>query len=72
MRLAPEFAYDTPIASLGGLSLFDELWLFSGKMDRFDFKLVGKKEMFIPYNNYQNYGDCKNEKQFEGNHLNPA
>jgi Protein of unknown function (DUF1329) len=72
VKLAPEFAYDTPVSQLGGVTLFDELFLFSGKMDRFDFKLVGRKEMLIPYNNYKLYGECKNAQQFAGTHLNPA
>lgn len=50
VRMAPEFAYDVPIASYGGVLLWDELGGFVGRMDRFDFKLVGKKEMLIPYN----------------------
>lgn len=53
VRQAPEFAYDTPAASYGGAILYDEIGMFSGKPDRFDFKLVGKKEMLIPANNYR-------------------
>src|SRR5690606_32628192 len=48
VKLAPEFAYDTPVAGMGGIELFDGLFMFSGMQDRFDFKLVGKKEMYIP------------------------
>lgn len=29
---------------------FDELYVFNGRLDRFEWKLVGKKEMYIPYN----------------------
>ena len=29
---------------------FDELNVFSGRLDRFDWKLLGKKEILIPYN----------------------
>ncbi|MDB5869253.1 MAG: hypothetical protein JWP96_1585 [Polaromonas sp.] len=72
VRLAPEFAYDTPISSLGGLSLYDELWMFSGKMDRFDFKLVGKKEMVLPYNSYKYYFGCKAEAKLMPFHVNPS
>lgn len=50
VRAAPEFAYDIPIASYGGVLLWDEIHGFTGRMDRFDFKLVGKKEMLVPYN----------------------
>jgi Protein of unknown function (DUF1329) len=55
---SPEFAYDTPVASMGGVTLFDELFVFSGKMDRFDFKLQGMKEMYLPYNSYKNVFEC--------------
>lgn len=50
VRMAPEFAYDVPIASYGGVIVWDEIFGFVGRMDRFDFKLVGKKEMMVPYN----------------------
>lgn len=72
IKLAPEFAYDTPVASMGGVTLFDELFVFSGQMDRFDFKLVGKKEMYVPYNAYKLYFGCGVEEQFKEKHPNPA
>ena len=71
VKLAPEFSYDTPVSSMGGVTLFDELFVFSGMMDRFDFKLVGKKEMYIPYNAYKLYFGCKTEEQFMPSHANP-
>ena len=30
---------------------FDEIETWTGRLDRFDWKLSGKKELFIPYNN---------------------
>lgn len=72
VKLSPEFAYDTPVASMGGVTLFDELFVFSGKMDRFDFKLLGKKEMYIQYNAYKNVYDCPTqEKALMPSHVNP-
>lgn len=71
VKLAPEFAYDTPVASMGGIELFDELFMFSGMQDRFDFRLVGKKEMYIPYNNYELYFECDPKGQLMRSHLNP-
>ena len=47
IRPAPDFAYDT---LMSGAVFWDEVSGFLGRMDRFDFKLVGKKEMFVPYN----------------------
>lgn len=72
VRLAPEFNYDTPVASLGGIVLFDELFLFTGMMDRFDFKLVGRKEMFIPYNSYKLYFNSDPTGKMLPHHMNPA
>lgn len=50
VRMAPEFSYDVPVASYGGVIFWDEILGFVGRMDRFDFKLQGKKEMVVPYN----------------------
>lgn len=52
VRLAPEFAYDVPIASYGGVTVWDETYGFVGRLDRFNFKLIGRKEMIVPYNVY--------------------
>lgn len=52
VRLAPEFKYDTVMSNFGGVYNYDEIWGWDGKMDRFDFKLVGKKELLVPYNAY--------------------
>jgi len=50
VRLAPEFKYDTVSTNSGGILLFDEINGFYGAMDRFDFKLIGRKEMYVQYN----------------------
>ncbi|MBI3523906.1 MAG: DUF1329 domain-containing protein [Betaproteobacteria bacterium] len=53
VKLAPEIAYDTPNPQTAGTATYDDASVFNGAMDRFDFKLVGKKEMYIPYDNYK-------------------
>jgi Protein of unknown function (DUF1329) len=73
IRQSPEFSYDTPVASQGGLTLFDELFVASGKLDRFDYKLVGKKEMFLPYNQYKGSFECPTvEMALLTKHANPV
>jgi Protein of unknown function (DUF1329) len=73
IKASPEFSYDTPVASQGGLTLFDELFVVSGKLDRFDYKLAGTKEMFIPYNQYKGAFDCPTEEMaLQAKHSNPA
>lgn len=70
IKLAPEFSYDTPVSTTGGVMLYDEIFLFTGLMDRFDFKLVGQKEMYIPYNNYA-ISKCSVGQWAMPNHVNP-
>jgi hypothetical protein len=63
----------TPVASMGGVIVYDELFVFSGMMDRFDFKLLGKKEMLIPYNSHKAAYDCPvPEVALLAHHANPA
>jgi hypothetical protein len=53
VKLAPDLAYDTPNPATAGASTYDEVYLFNGAMDRFDFTLAGKKEIYVPYNAYR-------------------
>lgn len=53
VRRAPNLAYDTPIAAADGLRTADDTDIFNGAPDRYDWKLIGKKEMYIPYNNFK-------------------
>jgi len=52
VRQLPNSCCDTPTPATSGLTVFDETEVFdgSGSLDRFDWKIVGKKEMYIPYN----------------------
>lgn len=51
VRKAPSVAYDTPDSVTSGIGLFDEAFNLFGPIDKHDLKLVGKKEIYIPYNN---------------------
>ncbi|TLX65442.1 DUF1329 domain-containing protein [Stutzerimonas nosocomialis] len=53
VRRAPQVAYDGPGTAADGLRTSDNLDLFNGAPDRYDWKLVGKKELYIPYNSYR-------------------
>ncbi|MBB5403744.1 hypothetical protein OKW50_007337 [Paraburkholderia youngii] len=53
VRVAPDLAYDTPNPGYSGAITMDDIQLFYGRIDRWDAKLVGKKEMYIPYNDYK-------------------
>lgn len=51
VRKAPSVGYDTPDAVTSGIGLFDEAFNLFGPIDKHELKLVGKKELYIPYNN---------------------
>jgi len=71
VRLSPDVAYDTPNATTGGANTYDDSSIFNGAMDRFDFKLVGKKEMIVPYSNYKLTYFAKAADVTTPGHLNP-
>ena len=50
---APNVAYDSPSGATDGLHVSDMTDMFNGALDRFDWKLVGKREMYVPYNSYE-------------------
>jgi len=52
VRRAPTVGYDTPDGP-GGLITVDDALGFNGALDRFDWKLLGKKEVYIPYHSYK-------------------
>lgn len=70
IRRAPSVAYDNPDFFSSGLVFFDEYVLFDGSLDRYDWKLVGKKEMFVPYNT-QGFHTRKIAEVLGPHHTNP-
>jgi hypothetical protein len=53
VRRAPNVAYDNPGTASDGLRTNDMTDMFNGAMDRFDWEMVGKQEMYVPYNAYK-------------------
>ena len=51
VRKAPSVAYDTPDSVTSGIGLFDEAFMLFGPLDKYNLKVVGKRELYIPYNN---------------------
>ena len=50
VRLAPQLTYDTPIDITGDVLNWDESVMFIGALDQYDCKIIGKKEIYVPYN----------------------
>ncbi len=53
VRRAPSFAYDNPVPGYENLETVDQYPMYAGAMDRYDWKLVGKKELYVPYNSWK-------------------
>lgn len=53
IRRAPNVGYDNPGTASDGLRTNDQLDMFNGAMDRYTWKLVGKRELYVPYNAYR-------------------
>ncbi len=72
VRRAPNVAYDAPGTASDGLRTTDDFDMFNGSPDRYNWKLVGKQEMYIPYNSYKLHSkDAKYADILKPGHINP-
>ncbi|MDZ7922034.1 DUF1329 domain-containing protein [Rhodoferax sp.] len=71
VRKLPNACCDTPTPATSGVASFDEVDVFAGRGDRFDWKIVGKKEVLIPYNSNGLHTPTKDSDVLMANHLNP-
>ena len=53
VRRAPQVAYDNPGTAADNMRTSDQLDMFNGAPDKYDWKLVGMREIYIPYNAYR-------------------
>lgn len=53
VRRAPNVAYDNPGTAADGMRTSDQFDMFNGALDRYEWKLVGRQAMIVPYNNYK-------------------
>ena len=53
VRRAPTYQYDAPVLNTENLQIVDQYMQFNGPLDRYEWKLAGKKELVVPYNTYR-------------------
>lgn len=71
VRRAPNVAYDNPGTASDGLRTTDNFDIYSGAPDRYDWKMIGKKEMYVPYNSYKLHSkDTKYDDIIKPGHIN--
>jgi len=72
VRRAPNVAYDNPGTASDGIRTNDQFDMFNGATDRYNWELVGKKEIYVPYNSYKLHSDSlKYDDILSPLHLNP-
>ncbi|MCY3770201.1 MAG: DUF1329 domain-containing protein [Gammaproteobacteria bacterium] len=72
VRRAPNVAYDNPGTASDGQRTNDDYDMYNGSPDRYDWVLVGKQELYIPYNSYPLQSDQHRFDDILGpGHINP-
>jgi hypothetical protein len=71
IRRAPTVQYDNPYEGTDGNQFYDQVDMFNGALDRYNWKLVGKKEFYLPYNSNKIAGNkVKYKDVIRPKHLN--
>lgn len=71
VRRAPSLVYDNPSSLSGGLRTSDQGGMYNGSLDRYNWDIKGKAEMYVPYNAYKLHsGDLKPEDILKAGHFN--
>lgn len=68
---APLLAFDMSVNDADGLRTADDTDMINGSPSRFDWKLLGRREMLIPYNNFR-LEQGSHEQLLQPGHLDPA
>jgi hypothetical protein len=71
VRRAPNVAHDNPRTASDGLATSDQLDIFNGSPERYNWELVGRKEMLVPYNSYKLHSkELKYQNILKPTHIN--
>ncbi|MFA5938065.1 MAG: DUF1329 domain-containing protein [Sinimarinibacterium sp.] len=71
LRQAPDIAFDYPTPP-SGLRTVDDDHAFNGSPERYDWKLLGKREIYVPYHNFRvNDPEVRYKDLLTPNTLNP-
>lgn len=73
VRRMPNYSYDAPQIGFENQYTIDEAYVFAGALDRFDWKLLGKKEVYVPYDAFGAYDfNAKFEDVAKNDFIDPA
>lgn len=72
VRRTPNLSYDSVDTTTNGIRTIDQVDMFNGAPNLYNWKLIGKAEKFVPYNAYQLHKSGLKIKQIAGKHfINP-
>ncbi len=72
VRRAPNVAFDNPGTASDGMRTTDQYDMFTGSPERYNWELVGRKEIYVPYNSYKLHSDSlKYDDILKPLHINP-
>jgi len=73
VRQLPTYGFDSPLGGTSGKLTIDQDRLMNGDPSRYEWKLHGKKEMYIPANSYRIHSkDVKYADLLQKGHANPT
>ncbi len=73
LRRTPDLAYDTADSNTNSIRTVDQVDMFNGAPDYYDWELKGKREIYIPYNAYKvHQGTLKIDDILQDHHINPS
>jgi hypothetical protein len=71
VRRAPSISFDNPQPQ-HSIATWDQIYGFNGSPERYNWEIIGKKEMYIPYNCYKIHESKQNPTDvYKGGHPNP-
>jgi hypothetical protein len=71
VRRAPSVGFDTPAPATAGNSTYDDVSIYNGSPERFNWELIGKQECYIPYNNWRTTNVEEQKPLLTPNYFNP-
>jgi Protein of unknown function (DUF1329) len=73
VRRLPAYNYDTPQIGFENNYTQDDIYMFYGAIDRYDWKIVGHKDLYVPYNSFGMYRfDVPYHNVMKDDVINPA
>lgn len=71
VRKLPNACCDVPHPVTAGVMGYDEVYVWTGRLDRYEWELVGKKEMYIPANSNRSVVGVSDDEYMGTKHYNP-